>query len=267
MIKKIILLQISFVLLCYNFVACKAQIQNNDEKKEKINTDSTIIDFKKYEINVVPAEITYWTTRNNIQKEITTLRQRLTTIRTTPEGVMEMKKKMFEDAIINQIIPYWYGTEWSFSGHTTTPNNGQIACSYFTSTVLEHIGVKLDRFSLSQQSPINEAMTLDIDNKSLVRFHGGNIKDILENMNEKLENGLYFVGLSENHVGFLLRQKKQLFFIHSSYQTPNGVTIEMADKSNVFRSFNTFFVVPLSNNSVFLDNWWNGTFIKTHKGN
>lgn len=265
MIKKIIFLQISFVLLCYNFVACKAQ--NNNENTEKTQIDSTLIDFKKHGVNIVPAMITYSATKINIQKEITALRQRLTTIRTTPEGVMEMKKKMFEDAIINQIIPYWYGTEWSFSGHTTTPNNGQIACSYFTSTVLEHIGVKLDRFSLSQQSPINEAMTLDIDRKKMMRFEGNDIKEILKEMDKELKDGLYFVGLSENHVGFLFQQKNQLFFIHSSYQGERQVMIEAADKSNVFMAFNTFFVVPLSNNSVFLDNWWNGTFIKTHKGN
>ena len=34
----------------------------------------------------------------------------------------------FEDNLINKIIPFWYGTKWSFEGHSNEPNKGEIAC-------------------------------------------------------------------------------------------------------------------------------------------
>ncbi|MFT5617115.1 MAG: hypothetical protein ACI85I_000331 [Arenicella sp.] len=44
------------------------------------------------------------------------------------------------ESLINQIIPFWYGTEWDFNGYTAIPNQGEIACGYFVSIHSEMSG-------------------------------------------------------------------------------------------------------------------------------
>jgi hypothetical protein len=50
-----------------------------------------------------------------------------------------------------QIFPSWYGTSWDFNGYTEKPLNGKIACGYFVTTTLKHIGFNLNRYKIAQQ--------------------------------------------------------------------------------------------------------------------
>ncbi len=162
--------------------------------------------------------------------------------------------KLFEEMLLNQIIPHWYGTKWNFYGHTNEPQSGEIACGYFVSTTLSHLGVNVDRYKLAQQSPLNEAKTLS---------PGGRVIDIsVENSGDKfaairdsISEGICFVGLGNSHVGFLLKRKNELFFLHSSYFAPAAVTIEKAEESEVFAAYDRYFLVELSNHPLFVKKW------------
>ena len=69
----------------------------------------------------------------------------------------ENVRTAFANHLVDKIIPHWYGTPWSFGGHTAIPNQGKIACGYFISTTLRDMGINLNRYKLAQKSPIDEA--------------------------------------------------------------------------------------------------------------
>jgi len=54
--------------------------------------------------------------------------------------------------IVDDIIPYWYGTPWEFYGTTEKPKQGSIACGYFVSTILKHAGYNVEKNKMAQQA-------------------------------------------------------------------------------------------------------------------
>lgn len=158
----------------------------------------------------------------------------------------------FEKTLIERVFPYWYGTEWSFEGHTSVPKKGKIACGYFVSTTLKHLGLNLNRYKLAQQLPLYEAKSLSND---VWVIKGESWEELRLLFYKKIEqDGVYFIGLDENHVGYLYRSNNVFYFIHSNYFT-GKVEKEEIDQSIVLKSFFTFYIVPLSTNEVFLNKW------------
>lgn len=163
-------------------------------------------------------------------------------------------KVEFTNHLVNKIIPHWYGTPWSFEGHTAVPNQGEIACGYFISTTLRDMGLRLNRYKLAQQSPIDEAKIISC---------GSNIYSVVQDSPEKAfeeidrltREGLHFIGFDTGHVGYLLKRQDQLFLIHSNYFSPGQVCMEPLKASRVFNSFSTFHLVDISNNDVLIQRW------------
>lgn len=172
---------------------------------------------------------------------------------------LDSVSNFFTESYLNHILPHWYGTQWSFSGTTTKPGEGQIACSYLVSTTLYQIGFNLNRYKVAQQSPQNEALTYAYKD-SLLYFSSptGMIRTI--QTGEQFKDGFYFVGLASSHVGLLLKRGGQVFFIHSNYVSGKTV-IERANASPVLLYYNSFYVAPLSHNAGLLKCWLNGTGI------
>lgn len=169
--------------------------------------------------------------------------------------------RVFEYIILNQIIPYWYNTPWSFEGHTSIPQKGSIACGYFVSTVLRDMGIQLNRYHLAQQNPLNEAKTLALDTP-IKEYSSSNTNDIICAIQNELKPGLYFIGFENNHVGFLLNQNHQFYLIHSNYLSEDGVLKETIESSEVFHSFNQFHIAELSTNKTLLNHWINQKEVK-----
>ncbi len=160
---------------------------------------------------------------------------------------------LFTDLLVHGIIPYWYGTTWTFEGHTAVPNQGEIACGYFVSTTLLHVGVNINRYKLAQQLPIHEAASLALTDSVLV-ISQLTTAEIIQEMQRQTVEGIYFLGFDQSHVGFLLNRKNQLFVIHSNY-VGGSVTIERIEESLAFASYRKFYVCPLSTNKNFLKKW------------
>jgi hypothetical protein len=165
-----------------------------------------------------------------------------------------------EESIVNTLIPFWYGTEWDFYGHTATPGKGKIACGYFVSTVMEHCGFAINRYTIAQQAPLYEALTWQMDDS--VRVFETDYAGFAAEFKKDNPEGLYFVGL-DCHVGFLLYRSGGLFFIHSSYMNPLCVVVEKAGCSIPFNATTRYLVAAISNNKKLIDAWLNGTKIKT----
>ncbi|WP_158978560.1 hypothetical protein [Cellulophaga sp. L1A9] len=167
---------------------------------------------------------------------------------------LETIKIAFANQLVDQIIPHWYGTPWSFGGHTAIPNQGKIACGYFISTTLRDMGININRYTLAQKSPIDEAKMISC---------GAIIHNVDQDTPEKAfaeidgltEEGLYFIGFDEGHVGYLLKRDGKLFLIHSNYLSPVSVCMETLEESRVFKRFSKFHLVPISHNDALLQRW------------
>lgn len=65
------------------------------------------------------------------------------------------------EKLLNTIVPHWYGTKWDYNGHTNIPGEGLIACGYFVSTTMKHVGFNLNRFRLAQAYSLQAVKVLE----------------------------------------------------------------------------------------------------------
>ena len=138
--------------------------------------------------------------------------------------INEAREAIFE-AIYRGIIPYWYGTRWAFSGTTQRPRQGTIACGYFVSTVLRDAGFGVERVRLAQQAAEKIIKTL-ISERHIRRFSGATIGQFVAAVKRDGE-GIYIVGV-DYHVGLVVCEPPEVFFIHSSGLEPWCVIREPA---------------------------------------
>ncbi len=169
-------------------------------------------------------------------------------------SLLDSAGSVFTQVLLNEIIPYWYGTVWDFNGYTEVPNKGTIACGYFVSTTLRDMDLQLNRYKLAQQTSLNEVNTFAFKPKSVLHFSGSITEELL-----KLDEGVYIVGL-DNHVGYIYRKDKQAYFIHSDY-IRGKVVIELATESSAFESHH-YYIISLSDNHQLLEKWLLGERIK-----
>lgn len=168
-------------------------------------------------------------------------------------------KTAFTDQLVDKIIPHWYGTPWSFGGHTATPNQGEIACGYFISTTLRDMGIKLNRYTLAQKSPIDEAKMISCGSE-IQNVDAETSEKAFAELDKLTKEGIYFIGFDQGHVGYLLKREGELWLIHSNYFSPISVCMEMLKDARVFKRFTKFHLVAISNNEALLQRWLdNGT--------
>lgn len=166
----------------------------------------------------------------------------------------------YTSAIINDIIPHWYGTVWDFNGYTEIPGKGKIACGYFVSTTLKHAGFRIDRYKMAQQGGYYEARTLQPNSllKIIQNEYGKSTHEICKELTSILKDGLYFVGLN-CHVGYLFVKNRELYFIHSNY-IKGYVMIEKAEYSQAFGS-SIYIIADITHNPDLILNWIKGKTI------
>lgn len=164
---------------------------------------------------------------------------------------LDSASKYLYSKLLNDITPHWYGTTWDFNGHTNTPQEGEIACGYFVSTTLKHLGFNLNRYKMAQQAGLNEAIALQP--KSELKIYSNlSFSKLKDKLNASYSDGIYFVGL-DNHVGYVLIKDKELYFLHSSY-CDNKVVIELAKSSPCFKS-NIYVFAEISTNKKLIKKW------------
>lgn len=130
-------------------------------------------------------------------------------------------RSRLEQELTKNIFPAWDGTPWDFNGTSQTPGKGKIACGYFVSTCLVHLGYDVNRIKLAQQP--SQRIIRTFMKKSAMDISS---KRSLSNIKQQLVhsgNGIYIVGL-DTHVGFFTVQDGTITFVHSSYyRNPNKV--------------------------------------------
>jgi hypothetical protein len=203
-----------------------------------------------------PDEISYKAIKANIGE----LRLRLRDELKQGQIPFDSIKAAFTAHLVDKIIPHWYGTPWSFGGHTAVPNEGEIACGYFISTTLRDMGLKLNRYKLAQKSPIDEAKVISCGS-AIYNISEASPEKAIEEIDRLTREGLHFIGFDTGHVGYLLKREGEMFLIHSNYLTPYSVCIEPLKESSVFKSFSKFHLVDISNNEVLLKRWLEDTVV------
>lgn len=166
--------------------------------------------------------------------------------------VIDRARKVITRSIVNDLFPFWYGTDWDFSGVTETPNQGKIACGYFVSTLLRDAGWKVERARLAQQA--SENIILSLTNQPHVkRFSGVAIEDFAKAIKE-WGAGLYVVGL-DIHTGFIVNTGGEIYFVHSSYIDPYKVVKERAVESKILSSSRYRVIGKLSADDQLINKW------------
>jgi hypothetical protein len=162
--------------------------------------------------------------------------------------------------LLDSIFPHWYNTPWDFNGYTDKPQEGKVACGYFVSTPLKHCGFNLNRFKLAQQYSVDIVKILS-SGDSVRSYRGISAEDFIMQTRNKLKDGLYVVGL-DFHVGFLLYEKGEVFFIHSNYRDPIAVVREKALESVALNDSKVFILCNITENEELIRKWIMGSEIK-----
>ncbi|MEO1411824.1 MAG: hypothetical protein AAFW73_18175 [Bacteroidota bacterium] len=153
--------------------------------------------------------------------------------------------------LIDSIFPYWRGTPWDFNGHTAVPRQGEIACGYFVSTTIRHLGIGINRYKVAQQAAA-DIIHLLCDTTSIQEFRS--LDQLRAKLEERENYELLIVGL-DFHVGFLYKKEDVLYFAHSNYLDRKGVEVERFDDSPALRQSNLYVLGSFSRNADMIRQW------------
>lgn len=158
-------------------------------------------------------------------------------------------KAYLTEQFITNIFPKWIGTTWDYNGYTNIPKKGAIACGYFVSTPLKHIGFNWNRFKLAQM------YSKKIIEKTCGNFIVFKTKKKLNTYMETQENGIYIIGLS-SHVGYIIKHKNKSWFVHSNYFDNEGPIKENILSSEAIDNSEAYWLGKFTTNKN-VDMWLN----------
>ena len=121
-----------------------------------IEVEEKAFDFGAYGIPLHPKGLPYVVRKQKFLEQRNALAKQLNAGDITIQEVGDH----FTNMMVKELFPYWYRTKWEFSGHTNTPQEGEIACGYYVSTTLKHAGVNVNRYRMAQQSALSAAKTV-----------------------------------------------------------------------------------------------------------
>jgi len=133
----------------------------------------------------------------------------------------------------NNFYPYWKGTPWAYEGYTNTPKKSSIACGYFVSTTLKHMGFNWNRYDLAK---MYSKQVVEEVCDSLRTFTS--ISSLEAYIKNKPDN-LYFIGL-RSHIGILMKYNSKIWFIHSDYYDYRGPVKENINNCNALKDSDIF---------------------------
>lgn len=169
------------------------------------------------------------------------------------DGLVALAKGYISTTLSDSIWSHWYGTPWDFCGTSIEPGFGKIACEYFVTTTLEHVGYRIDRVKLAQQAASVIIATMCGEGKT--KIIGNNNYVDLEDYIMSRKDGLYICGL-DNHVGFIQKNDNKAYFIHSSGLSGQlKVMKEEIESSHAIQCSQAYYVGSLTANESNLIKW------------
>ncbi|HCS21035.1 MAG TPA: hypothetical protein DIW47_10835 [Bacteroidetes bacterium] len=245
-------------------VACYPASSQEEKRavQDSLRGDSSLVELDPYAIDSLTYELMADSLRSysellqlaNTKRQSWQTKLAATTNPSSIDTLLKEAGKDLEGVLVQGLFPFWYGTPWDFNGISNVPGEGQIACGYFVSTTLKHVGFSLNRYKVAQQSS-KRACEIFARGEKVLKISPEDVEALKRKL-ENLEPGLYCVGL-DYHVGFLLKRKDRYFFIHSSYFGVDGVVIEPVETSMAFYS-QTYYLSPITTNKVLVRDWVEG---------
>jgi hypothetical protein len=244
-----------FFLVSFCFFSCSQEKKSRVYEIKLISKNTpvkTLTDAASSGLSFQPTN-SYWDEKVKVNQVRLRLKRQYLLLKShaSKSSFLDSVSIVFTDLLLNNIVPHWYGTPWDFNGYTSVPNQGEIACGYFVSTTLRHMGLNLNRYHLAKQNPLNEAKSLAIDTNFVLTFNS-DTQLIKNELFSSFPDGLYFIGL-DSHVGYLYLYKEQAFFIHSNY-IENRVMLEPIEKSEAFIS-RSYFLVKITSHKSLMKKW------------
>ncbi|HLP10863.1 MAG TPA: hypothetical protein VK177_02965 [Flavobacteriales bacterium] len=164
----------------------------------------------------------------NLQKNYSELCQRIA--KTTKKKSLEAIPAFLETCLRDSVFAYWYDTPWNFYGTTEEPRKGNIACGYFVTTTLKHLGLNIDRVYLAQQA--SSVLIKEVcDTESIKVFSNSHYENMKKYVKE--HSGNIFIAGLDNHVGFIVKEGTDMYFVHASGISPYKVVKEKIDDANL----------------------------------
>ncbi len=197
-----------------------------------------VSETKQYSIDQKP-KVSY----EEFLKEVASERVKLKS-----KPLTDTKKYFF--TLVNEKIPaYWTGTPWDFNGVTRQPGEGKIACGYFITNTMVDLGFGIERVKLAQaaSSVLIKATCTNIKNYA-------DFEDLKTYLNNAAENSVFIVGL-DFHTGYITKEKRDCYFIHSNYIDHKGVMKENILTSSALQASKTFMIGSISANDDFMKKW------------
>lgn len=228
---------LSFILLLFTFNSCKQKHGTSNAKKLPGNPVAVSVIQKDYAL---------------CKSSVVKLKQQNRA--NWAHLNASAKEKIFVAAVTDSIAPSWMGTDWGFYGTTQIPRQGNIACGYFVTTVLQDAGLPIARTRLAQCA--SEEMIRTLVQPSLIqRYSNVPVEDFANNIKQQ-GFGLYIIGL-DTHTGFIYNDGKDVYFIHASYTGAKKVTKEKALDSWILKSSKYRITGKISGDTRALDKWMN----------
>ena len=184
-----------------------------------------------------------------------TYAQFLDTVKTKREALStkpQARATLLHDLIHNDMVSYWDTTTWDFNGVSRIAGEGEIACGYFVTTILQDLGFEIDRIRLSQA--VSATMIRELT-KNIIILHS--VDDVIAYIKTQPSPAIYIVGL-DFHTGFISSNADGIFFIHSNYINREGVVKELAANSAALAQSNYFMLGNLTTNEDLLAKWVKG---------
>jgi hypothetical protein len=169
-----------------------------------------------YGSNSIPISIEYAALKEDInqrQKQFQTQHQMAVTDN-EKNKVLTSAREYILDIMVKDLFPAWYGTRWTYNGHTRIPGQDSIACGTFVIYTLQDVGFEVPSKMARQPS---ENIIKNIAGPSVIKrfWNGATMERIVKWIKEEGE-GIYIVGL-DIHVGFVIYLNGEITFCHSSY--------------------------------------------------
>ncbi len=145
------------------------------------------------------------------------------------QAVIREARATLEHSLV-AMMRCWLGTPWAYEGMAARPGEGEIACGYFVTTVLQGAGFRLERNALAQQAAQN--ILLSFLPQQELRLRVGVPYKTFRRETMRGAPGIYLVGL-DTHIGFVIVQDQDYRFVHSSGSHPWRVVEEHSAAASV----------------------------------
>jgi hypothetical protein len=153
--------------------------------------------------------------------------------------------------ILQKTLPLYFHIGMAHDGVLMAPPK-HLACGYFVTTVLQQIGLKIERSRLAQLG--SEEMMKEICGaKAISHFTNYCMLPFINEIKTQ-GNGIFIVGL-DNHTGFVWNNNGQIYFVHASGRFPYCVKKEKVIESITLWKSKYKVLAKVSGNKIVLEKW------------